>query len=122
MSSFPSSLQAQAPLCVAPSIKEVKNEDGAVLLGVRQGLCFSVTPVAARIWQLLKLSCSFETITNSICVEFQTPHDQVQKDVAEFLGSLRQHKLLLDSEHDESRRGGFLRSLWGRLLRLCTNI
>jgi hypothetical protein len=110
--------RAKAPSYVSMSVREVENDDGAVLLDVGQGLCFSLTPVAAKIWQLLKLSRSLEEITNSISVEFQAPHDQVEKDVAEFLGSLRQHKLLLDREHDESRRGGFLRSLWSPLLRL----
>jgi hypothetical protein len=120
MSSFLRSPQAQTPFCVAPSVKEVESEDGAALLDIQQGLCFSLTPVAARIWQLLKLNHPAEKIASLISVEFQAPHDQVDKDVAEFLGSLRQHKLLTDSDPHGRPRGGFLRSLRSPVPRLRT--
>jgi hypothetical protein len=120
MSSSLSSSHTQAPFYVPAAVREVENQDGAVLLDIQQGLCFSLTPVAARIWQLLRLNLAVEEITSSICVEFQAPHDQVDKDVAEFLGSLRRHKLLTDSDPHKSRHGGFLRSLWNQVPRLRT--
>ena len=34
-----------AELAIAPGVREVASEDGAVLLDVEQGICFSLNPV-----------------------------------------------------------------------------
>lgn len=99
---------------VAASVREIENQDGAVLLDIEQGLCFSLTPVASRIWQLLNRNCDTEEITKSICAEFAAPRDLVERDLAEFLGSLRQHRLLFDREHHQKR--GALRTWLSRIL------
>ena len=45
-------------LTIAPGVREVASEDGAVLLDVEQGVCFSLNPVGLKIWDLLKKGCS----------------------------------------------------------------
>src|ERR1039458_8095163 len=40
---------------IAPGVRETASEDGAVLLDVEQGVCFSLNPVGLRIWELLKI-------------------------------------------------------------------
>lgn len=103
---------------VAASVREIENRDGAVLLDIEQGLCFSLTPVASRIWQLLNRNCDAEEITKSICAEFAAPRDLVERDLAEFLGSLRQCGLLFDGEHHQRR--GALRRWLSHILRRVT--
>ena len=39
---------------IAPSVRETASEDGAVLLDIEQGICFSLNPVGLKIWELLK--------------------------------------------------------------------
>jgi hypothetical protein len=118
MSTSLSSPNTQGPFYVPAAVREVENQDGAVLLDIQQGLCFSLTPVAAHVWRLLRLNCSVEEITNSVCAEFDAPREQIEGDVASFLSSLRQHKLLLDRHQDSVHRGGWLPALWSRLRRL----
>lgn len=99
---------------VAASVREIENQDGAVLLDIEQGLCFSLTPVASRIWQLLNRDCDAEEITKAICAEFAAPRDLVERDLAGFLGSLRQYGLLFDGERHQ--RPGALRRWLSRIL------
>ena len=37
-----------AELAIAPGVREVTSEDGAVLLDVEQGVCFSLNPVGLK--------------------------------------------------------------------------
>lgn len=99
------------------SVKEIENQDGAVLLDIDQGICFSLTPVASRIWQLLKAHCELEQIADTIAAEFTAPRDLVERDLSEFLDSLRHHRLLLDGADEQNRRasGGWLRRKLSRL-------
>lgn len=111
-----SSIRSKQSFRIPDSVKEIENQDGAVLLDIEQGVCFSLTPVASRIWQLLKAPCEFEEIANRIAAEFAAPRDVVERDVEEFLHSLRQNRLLLDSQ-DRSRPDsrGWLRRTFSRL-------
>lgn len=111
-SNFPA--RAKSGFHIPASVKEVENQDGAVLLDIDQGLCFSLTPVACRIWQLLKRNCDVEEIAKTICAEFTAPRDLVERDLAEFLDSLRQNQLLFDEDH-RPKRERFRGWLWRTL-------
>jgi hypothetical protein len=106
-----SSMRAKQSFHIPGSVKEIENQDGAVLLDIEQGVCFSLTPVASRIWQLLKVHCELEQIADTIAAEFTAPRNLVERDLSEFLDSLHHHRLLLDSVDEQSRRasGGWLR-------------
>jgi len=65
-----------------------------VLLDVEQGLCFSLNPVGARIWEMVTDGHSLDEITNILEVEFRLPHRQLHDDVANFLKQLEEAKLL----------------------------
>src|ERR1041385_2748667 len=112
-----SSACAKQSFRIPESIKEIENQDGAVLLDIEQGVCFSLTPVASRIWQLLKVHCELEQITNTIAAEFTAPRNLVEQDLSEFLDSLRRHRLLLDGVEEQNSRasGGWLRRKLSRL-------
>jgi hypothetical protein len=88
-----------------------------MLLDIEQGVCFSLTPVASRIWQLLKAHCELEQIADIIAAEFTAPRDLVERDLSEFLDSLRRRRLLLDGANEQNRRasGGWLRRTFSRL-------
>lgn len=112
-----SSTRAKQSFQIPGSVKEIENQDGAVLLDIEQGACFSLTPVASRIWQLLKAHCELEQIADTIAAEFTAPRDLVERDLSEFLDSLRHHRLLLDGADEQNRRasGGWLRRKLSRL-------
>ena len=109
--------RAKRPFHIPGSVKEIENQDGAVLLDIEQGVCFSLTPVASRIWQLLKAHCELEQIADMIAAEFAAPHNLVERDLSEFLDSLRHHRLLLDGVDEQNRgtSGGWLRRKLSRL-------
>lgn len=112
-----SSTHTKRPFHIPGSVKEIENQDGAMLLDIEQGVCFSLTPVASRIWQLLKAHCELEQIADIIAAEFTAPRDLVERDLSEFLDSLRRRRLLLDGANEQNRRasGGWLRRTFSRL-------
>lgn len=81
---------------VAHGVREIISDDGAALLDIEQGLCFSLNPVGAKIWDLVKRGYSPNHIIESLEVDFHLPHMQVVSDVSEFLKKL--HKLRLVGE------------------------
>lgn len=86
------------------SVREIVTEDGAALLDINQGICFTVTAVGTLIWRQLKLSQPTEQITEYLCQQFpDVPRPQLQQDVDEFLGDLRQKRLLLNKREQEAQ-------------------
>lgn len=86
--------EIQQPIRTADSIRETINQDGAVLLDIKQGICFSMNPVGARIWQMLKKECSLDQIAESLKSEFSVPRSQIEPDISEFIESLVTRKLI----------------------------
>ena len=69
-----------------------------------QGLCFSINPVGARIWQLLKEGNSQEVIVDMLERECDgVSRTQLAADVAEFLSDLKA-KNLLRHDNDQTVR------------------
>jgi hypothetical protein len=88
----------ETALTPSDSVRIVQNQDGAVLLDIRQGICLSMTPVGAKIWNLLQLNSSVDQITDSLAAEFSVPRQQVCEDVIAFIGDLTQKGLLLSGK------------------------
>jgi hypothetical protein len=99
------------------SVREIETRDGAVLLDVQQGLCLSLTPVAARIWGLLKLNHSLDEIADRVAFEFQVPRDRVYADAKEFLGRLSQQGLLISGNSKPHTRRLIQLILWFHIRR-----
>lgn len=78
------------------SVRDVQTADGAVLLDIEQRLCLSMTPVAARVWSLLKQRRQPNEIVDQVAIEFSAPLEQVDEDVRSFLDQLAQRRLLLE--------------------------
>jgi hypothetical protein len=99
-------------LKVAKEVRETVNQDGAVLLDVRQGLCFSLNPIGTRIWEMVKDGFSLDEITDTLQQEFRLSRSQVAEDVSEFLKQLEEKQLI--GKHSSSADK---RRLLSRLLR-----
>jgi len=99
----------------SPFVRESKGLDGAVLLDIQQGICFSLNPVGARIWDMLKQGKSFDQITDSLITDFNVPRERVRADVLEFTDHLTQHGLLLSPADTSAKRNHLVSSLIRRL-------
>src|SRR5580692_5487494 len=79
---------------IAPGVRETTSEDGAVLLDIEQGICFSLNPVGLKIWELLKKRCSLDQIADALAQEFSVPRTQLLSDANEFIGALEAKHLI----------------------------
>ncbi|MGB8064989.1 MAG: PqqD family protein [Candidatus Sulfotelmatobacter sp.] len=100
-------------LTIAPGVREVASEDGAVLLDVEQGVCFSLNPVGLKIWDLLKKGCSLDQIAEILGQEFPVSRSQLVSDATDFIAALETKHLIHRPGRTVSKRS----SLFERLLR-----
>jgi hypothetical protein len=97
-------------------VRDIQTNEGSALLDIKNGACFAMNPVGARIWNMLKLEYSADQIIESIATEFGLCHSQVERDVRDFLQSLSERGLAIPAGSKASRR----RNWFSRLLRLGT--
>jgi hypothetical protein len=102
-------------LRITPGVREVTSEDGAVLLDIEQGICFSLNPVGLKIWDLLKKKSSLDQIVDALAAEFLVPRDELRSDASEFIESLHAKHLLERADEPKPPKPGFLNSLLRRL-------
>ena len=107
-----------AELATAPGVREVTSEDGAVLLDVEQGICFSLNPVGLTIWELLKKGCSIDQIADELGQEFPVSRPQLVSDAREFIAALEEKHLIRRPNQTTPRRAGFFENLLRRKRRL----
>jgi hypothetical protein len=98
---------------VAEGVRETVNQDGAVLLDIEQGLCFSLNPVGTRIWEMIKDGRSVDEIADTLEEEFRLPRAQMLTDVSDFVTQLNNMRLVGNRPSPADRRG-FLSRLLGR--------
>jgi hypothetical protein len=96
---------------IAPGVRETASEDGAVLLDVEQGVCFSLNPVGLRIWELLKKRCSLDQIADAMGQEFPVSRSQLLSDATEFLAALEAKHLIHRPGQPVPKRSWFSRML-----------
>ena len=99
------------PIRTADSVRETINQDGAVLLDIKQGVCFSMNPVGAKIWEMLKREYPLDEIASSLEQEFHVPRTQIEADIADFVAELRQRNLILNSSAGNPEKRGWLSKL-----------
>lgn len=105
-------LKTSHPIRTSESVRETINQDGAVLLDIKQGICFSMNPVGARIWEMLKRECPLDQIASSLEEEFQVPRSQIEADITEFLENLKQRSLIQSGNVDGVPRRSWLRRIF----------
>lgn len=77
------------------TVRDTANQDGAVLLDIRQGLCFSINPVGSKIWQMIKQQHSLNEVVDTLAQEFSVPKERIHEDVVEFTSMLTANGLLV---------------------------
>ncbi len=76
---------------ISPEVRATYSEDGAVLLDINKGLCYSLNPVAARIWVTLETSqegITLDGIVDALETLFKVPRHQLGGDIDEYLSKL----------------------------------
>jgi Coenzyme PQQ synthesis protein D (PqqD) len=104
-----SDLTTTTDFTIAPGVREASSEDGAVLLDIEQGICFSLNPVGLRIWELLKQQRSLDEIADALGREFPVSRSQLLSDATEFLAALESKHLIRGSGHALPKRPWFSR-------------
>jgi len=87
----------RAMFSISKSVRLTKSADGGILLDLEQGAIFSLNPVATRIVELLEREQSVSSLTRQIGDEFGFSKE-LARDVNDFLSTLRQQRLLEESE------------------------
>src|SRR5580700_10033433 len=72
-------------ITIASGVRETASEDGAVLLDIQQGICFSLNPVGLRVWTMLKQQFSLDQMADSLQQEFHAPRLELVADICEFV-------------------------------------
>lgn len=83
---------------LSKTVRSTHNQDGAVVLDIRQGQMFNINFVGSRILELLKSGSTELAIVDQISREFAVSRDLAQNDVREFLQSLKQSHLVEEHE------------------------
>jgi len=96
---------------IAPGVRETSSQDGAVLLDIEQGICFSLNPVGLRIWELLKKRCSIDQIADALGQEFSVSRAQLLSDAREFIEALEAKHLICRPGHLGPKKPWFSRIL-----------
>lgn len=76
---------------VSPDVRSTQSEDGAVLLDIRQGLCFSLNVVGAKVWEKLEASqtgITLSQLVSELAPQFVVPVDQLKTDLEHYLHEL----------------------------------
>ena len=83
---------------VSNTVRSTHNQDGAIVLDVRQGQMFNLNFVGSRIFELLSNGAAQSEIVDEISRIFDLSRDLVENDVEEFLESLKKCHLVEEYE------------------------
>jgi hypothetical protein len=83
---------------ISQNVRSTHNQDGAVVLDIRQGQMFNLNFVGSRILELLKAGSTEPTVVDTISQEFDVSRDLVASDVREFLASLEARRLVEEQD------------------------
>ena len=83
---------------VSEGVRSTHGQDGAVVLDILQGQMFNLNLVGSRILELLKSGATESAIVEEISQKFEVSRDVAERDVQEFIASLKQYHLLEDPE------------------------
>jgi hypothetical protein len=88
---------SNAKWLVSPDVRFTYSEDGAVLLDIQKGLCYSLNAVAARVWSTVEASPSgvdLRELVEVMGTHYTIPREQLERDVHECLTKLESMGLL----------------------------
>jgi hypothetical protein len=82
---------------VSLDVRSTQSEDGAVLLDIRQGLCFSLNVVGAKVWEKLEArqtGMTLSQLVSELAPHFTVSVDQLKADLQEYLRELEAKGLI----------------------------
>jgi Coenzyme PQQ synthesis protein D (PqqD) len=83
---------------LSDTVRTTHSQDGAVVLDIRQGEMFNLNPVGSRILELLKSGSTETAVIDEISRQFNADRAEVERDVQEFVTSLQEHHLIVDTK------------------------
>ena len=83
---------------VSNTVRSTHNQDGAIVLDVRQGQMFNVNFVGSRILELLKSGSTESAIVDEIGREFGVRRELAENDVREFIQTMKKCQLIEERE------------------------
>ena len=86
---------------ITAAVRNIQNQDGGIVLDIRQGQMFRLNLVGSRILSLLQAGIDEPHIVVHISREFSTSIDTVRADVREFLDALEKRELLEQPSGDQ---------------------
>jgi hypothetical protein len=96
-------------ILIPAGIRETKSPDGAVLLDIEQGICFSLNPVGLKIWELLKQGQPIDKVADTLAIEFPISRQQILADTQEFISALEAKQLIRRAGQKQSKKSWFAR-------------
>lgn len=82
---------------ISSDVRATYSEDGAVLLDIRKGLCYSLDPVAARVWVTMESSqtgLDLQGLVDVMETHYKVSREQLEDDIAEYLSKLERMGLV----------------------------
>ncbi len=76
---------------ISPDVRSTQSEDGAVLLDIRQGLCFSLNAVGAKVWEKLEArqtGITLSQLVSELAPLFLVSTVQLTRDLEHYLHEL----------------------------------
>ena len=86
---------------IANGVRSTHGQDGAIVLDVHQGKMFNLNLAGSKVLALLESGSAEPEVVNVIVREFEADREMVEKDVREFMESLKKHQLIADSPADD---------------------
>ena len=82
---------------VSNSARSTYTQDGAVILDIQKGLCYSLNVVAAKAWNALESrqgGSTFQDLIDSLRKQFDAPPERLEADITEHLEKLEKAGLV----------------------------
>jgi hypothetical protein len=77
-----------------PHLRAITNQDGAVILDTKLGKVSTLNSTAAYIWRALERGENVGQIVGSLAQETGEDVDAIERDVQQFIDTLREQQLL----------------------------
>ena len=87
----------QARWKASPSVRTTASGDGAVLLDIDAGMCYSLNPVGMKVWEAVVAGKGYSTcgdVLDALAPEFAIPREQLAADIDNYLRELEKKGLV----------------------------
>ncbi len=82
------------PIRVRSHVRSMFDQDGAVLLDLRNGKYFSLTAVGAEIWKKVEEGCEPPVILDHLSATFEVSRELLERDLGNFVIKLETRGLI----------------------------